>query len=329
MGLDGTFKSRIEFQVFLHTYKNARNGNRKITPQSMTLHPFNAHNHIGLLIEIHGLVAVTKLDTKSSANSTSTKGRISNQTTSNQTRQPNCKLSELSHPSFGDPATEDFPNIQKTTSSTANVSNKSQSSTIASDLQEELCMVTAESLQGRAFQEELETIAARLLPNHDFVNEPLHFRLLDIDQANACYLVNSSPPIFCFTRGLLSGEQSVKSVDELAFVLAHKLAHYQIRKEYDNEANSKLEEGLADALAIKAIHQAGYSPLAGLNFIQVNMSHPNRISQFLEGLMDPHPSDLIRISVIEAALTELYINNQVRFAAPNYAPGEMNLGELN
>ena len=70
-----------------------------------------------------------------------------------------------------------------------------------------------------------------------------------------------------------------------------------ILKRQGKEGNDKIEESLADSLSIRALISQGYDPRSALEFMG---KMPSNIS--LSGIIDVHPLNKTRISVIEGLI---------------------------
>jgi len=106
------------------------------------------------------------------------------------------------------------------------------------------------------------------------------------------------------TTGLL---RQIASEDELAFVLAHEIAHLMKHSGQSSEhtlfpQRSKLKSALeleyeADVFAVQLLKRAGFSPLAGAGILERN-GHFG--SEFGSPLFATHPSLLARLERLRA-----------------------------
>jgi len=106
------------------------------------------------------------------------------------------------------------------------------------------------------------------------------------------------------TTGLL---RQIESEDELAFVLAHEIAHLMKHSGQSSEhtlfpQRSKLKSALeleyeADVFAVQLLKRAGFSPLAGAGILERN-GHFG--SEFGSPLFATHPSLLARLERLRA-----------------------------
>lgn len=131
----------------------------------------------------------------------------------------------------------------------------------------------------------------------DFNWDDLHVRIIDDDSPNAFFLSGNkfglTESYICFTKGLF---ETCKSEDELAYIIGHEMAHAVLKRQ-GKEGNDKIEESLADSLSIRALISQGYDPRSALEFMG---KMPSNVS--LSGIIDVHPLNKTRISVIEGLI---------------------------
>lgn len=133
-------------------------------------------------------------------------------------------------------------------------------------------------------QDQLQRREARLAATPDRIrDEPLEHYLVEllgrIDPLAAnlrVYLLDHPTPqaeivgarLLIIRRGLL---RALGNEDELAFVLAHEWAHYEldhIRARRNPRWDAATAERLADARAIAHVHRLGYRVLAGVELLE-------------------------------------------------------------
>lgn len=189
---------------------------------------------------------------------------------------------------------------------------------IPDEIMENLRIVALDSSASISFNATILELAKRLFPEHDFAASPVTFFLMDENEANACHLKGSDPTLIGFTRSLFnpSNECAVKNLDELAFILAHEWTHRSLEKELGAGKNSKGEEGLADGRAVEILFKAGLNPEAALEYSRRTAEFERKQSKLWPTpdrefwkLVDVHPLDTTRISIIQAALTKLEREN--------------------
>jgi hypothetical protein len=125
------------------------------------------------------------------------------------------------------------------------------------------------------------------------------------EDANAGVFKFTSPPIIALNKGLLFGPQAVKSVDVLAFIIAHELSHKALELNLGVGRNSKGEEALADALGLELAHHAGFDARESLRYFRETRVKPSTPDGRFNELIDVHPSPQVRIGLLEAGLTAL------------------------
>lgn len=153
------------------------------------------------------------------------------------------------------------------------------------------------------FHKKMKSVAERMLK--DDVNldeENLVFVLSEEPGIGAAYchgLGNDETPdgFIYFTADLL---KFCDNEDQLAFVLAHELEHFKLRKQYGSHVNAKPEETVADIRAIDKMVKAGMnleeaSKIAEKIFTSSNVT--------LHDIMDEHLSGENRISLVKARVT--------------------------
>ena len=149
------------------------------------------------------------------------------------------------------------------------------------------------------FHTYIQDICQRLLG--DTVNlkdEQIIFALSDQNVTNAAFSHNKKDTfkIIYITEGMLN---MCENEDQLAFVLAHELGHYEEYKRQSLHQNTKAEETAADLRAIQKMAKAGYN-LEEAHKIAAKLFNSSYIS--IESLKDPHTNDTTRVNAIDAMI---------------------------
>lgn len=162
----------------------------------------------------------------------------------------------------------------------------------------------------RDIQAYFDGLTQRLLGN-EFAQEYLlagkpvpQFRFLIADKGasdysiNAAIITEANPPLVFFTSELIRRCAALPNGEDiLAGVLAHELTHYFVGQATDREANSKLEEGTADALPTFLLHYGGFQSNGLLDFFK-KITKSGEFGK-LFSYLDVHPSAPLRERVID------------------------------
>ena len=125
------------------------------------------------------------------------------------------------------------------------------------------------------------------------------------EHSNAGVLNFTNPAVIVINKGLLTGKDSVLTVDALAWILAHELCHKALELKLGQGQGSKGEEGLADALGLEITHHAGFDIRQSREYLKTTKVEPKTQDEKFKELIDEHPSYHVRISLLEAGLTAL------------------------
>ncbi len=148
------------------------------------------------------------------------------------------------------------------------------------------------------FHKYIQQICQRLLGDSiDLSQEPIIFALSDKKQENAAFAHKEGAyQIIFITESLLN---LCENEDQLAFILAHELGHFEENKRQGKHRNSKAEETAADLRAIQKMAQAGYN-LEEAHKIAVKIFDSYYIN--IESLKDDHVNDKTRVNAIDAMI---------------------------
>ncbi len=149
------------------------------------------------------------------------------------------------------------------------------------------------------FHNYIKDICQRLLGDEiDLEKEKVFFALSDQDDENAAYVHGSDDryQLVFITRSLLS---LCKTEDQLAFVLAHELGHFEEEYHQGEHINTKAEETAADLRAIQKMARAGYN-LEEAHVIAEKLFQPG--VRTIESLKDAHMNDITRKNAIDAMI---------------------------
>jgi len=126
--------------------------------------------------------------------------------------------------------------------------------------------------------------------------------LTNEDFPNAGIYTESKPVVMAVSRGLL---KNIKSMDELAAILMHEVAHKVIRQTHMNRhmPGSKGEEFLADIEGLERAAKAGFNPKAILEFWKENARRGHARS-FVESVYEAHPEHENRLAILETKLAD-------------------------
>lgn len=170
-------------------------------------------------------------------------------------------------------------------------------------IREEAQLVDEDSEEGRAFQEQMQTIITRLIgSDYDEKVHQFRFFISDKNIVNCSIVPFSKPPIIMVTKALI---EKCTTEDELASVLAHELGHWEMFRRVGLHKNSNPEEAGSDVWSVKLLQDAGYKTSAMMNVFQMfkkeyrGGTHP---IQALLNILDPHPPLDIRIRNVENAM---------------------------
>ena len=153
------------------------------------------------------------------------------------------------------------------------------------------------------FHKKMKSLAERMLQDDvDLDKEGLVFVLSSEPSVNAAYCHgyqsdDNADGFIYFTADLL---KFCENEDQLAFVLAHELEHYLIRRQYGPHVNTKPEETVADIRAIDKMVKAGMNLEEASKFAAKTFSSSRVV---LRDIMDEHLSGENRISFVKARVT--------------------------
>ncbi len=160
-------------------------------------------------------------------------------------------------------------------------------------------IIDPNSPMGVAFAERMQALTERLAGDrYDLKRHQARYLLADDKTLNAYTIPSSKPPIIVIHKGLLA---EIKSLDELAGVLAHEWGHILARQELGEHRVGKGEEGGADVLAVRLLAEAGMDAKALETMLlrwNEEDSYPTRLMQ---ALTDVHPLADNRASAMEKA----------------------------
>lgn len=184
-------------------------------------------------------------------------------------------------------------------------------------LAEQLQLIHAESNEKKLLEDSLHEISSRLIQaipttqsakrefsEFDEVHQGVICHISASTKPNAMVLSHTKPSIVVVTKGLICGERSLQSLDALAFVVAHELAHKAIEAKYGTRCSSKGEEGLADLLAVEIMHHAGFDARSALEILSIS-ERPKTPQERFSAMVDVHPGFETRTGILEVALTKL------------------------
>ena len=173
------------------------------------------------------------------------------------------------------------------------------------------------------FNSYCSSIAKRLLGRReDFSKYPLRFKLADDSQTNNAAFITEPDENGIYyieiNKGLL---KNIETEDMLAFVIGHELTHFRLNWQGKKGSSSKLEEGLADAMAIEQMAEAGYDPKEAYKFRSMEMpKHLRSFGEYIATLRDEHLLREDNLFLIEAKLTQM---NQDEFSVSDMHPTQI------
>ena len=153
------------------------------------------------------------------------------------------------------------------------------------------------------FHKKMKSLAERMLQDDvDLDKEGLVFVLSSEPSVNAAYCHgyqsdDNADGFIYFTADLL---KFCENEDQLAFVLAHELEHYLIRRQYGPHVNTKPEETVADIRAIDKMVKAEMNLEEASKFAAKTFSSSRVV---LRDIIDEHLSGENRISFVKARVT--------------------------
>ncbi len=191
-----------------------------------------------------------------------------------------------------------------------------QKNEIPIELAESLAILDPNSELSVSLKAEIQPIVERLLgaiPKTDHAknyfdkftpeNHDVQILFSASEDANACVLNFTSPPIIILNKGLFAGPQAVPSVDALAFIIGHELTHKALELKYGSGRNSKGEESISDAIGLELCHHAGYDAREAREYFINNRIEPKTADERFSEVIDVHPAYDSRMSMIGGALT--------------------------
>ena len=110
------------------------------------------------------------------------------------------------------------------------------------------------SREGVTFQNAMENLSKRLLPEIDQTTHPITFVIADAGQENAYILTTPKQSLICFDRKLLS---TFENLDQLSWVLLHELTHLQYKDLFGAAPATQTEEALCDLRPLIKMREAG------------------------------------------------------------------------
>jgi Peptidase family M48 len=164
------------------------------------------------------------------------------------------------------------------------------------------------------FSDEINRILYRLFGDiHDFNEEPFDVLLSARDDINggifAAGKLGFARPTIYLTAGLLN---AVDNEDQLAFVIAHELTHFGLIKDLGGGRNSVGEEFGSDWYSLVLAYNAGYNPLAGVEFAEKHLGKSNSSL----AVLDVHGTGSDRRFSWKTALTALETKVHAQFPTP-------------
>lgn len=206
---------------------------------------------------------------------------------------------------------------------------------IPESFKEELRWIQMSDAEDHILQTELLAIAKRLYPDEAFVqNSEIRFFLFDAEKdINAVCISCANPALIGLSRACIQEDGQGASLDRVAAILAHEIAHKIVRNKYETEENTKLEEGYGDLVGVRALMQGGFDPTAMLDLLNLFEKHESSdfIDKVLHALGDPHPLAANRVSLVEAVLTKYELERgsikRERIELAQASPVLLTLGE--
>lgn len=171
--------------------------------------------------------------------------------------------------------------------------------TIPQSFAEEQQIVDPLSPQGISFQNGMEALTKRLLPNLDLSKHPITFVLGDSAEKNAFIVTTPQQSLICFDLAIL---KSFNNLDQLSWVLLHELTHLEYRGLWGNIPNTQTEEAICDLRPLVALFEAGLNPSESESYVykMADTKPPPWVT-----LVDAHGLPAFRLGGIQQALVLL------------------------
>lgn len=156
----------------------------------------------------------------------------------------------------------------------------------------------------------------------------------NLDTANAMMLIAAKQPILILNKGLL---EKVQSEDELAGSIASELGHLVLHEQSKDAAHhNKIEQAAADNQGIMLLNNAGYDPNGIIDHLKnggggkahftdddsPDANTRKKAAALVQILLDPQPSDPLRIRVMEDYIANLRRNGEMKEKPPQVTPLE-------
>ena len=163
----------------------------------------------------------------------------------------------------------------------------------------QLCLANFNQQDELSFHLYLKNICQRLLGDTiNLDNENIIFVLSDKGEQNAAFVHNfeNDHDLIFITESLLN---LCENEDQLAFILAHELGHYEEYRRLGQHTNNKAEEISSDLKAIQKMARGGYN-LEEAHKIAAKLFDSNMMT--IESLKDEHSNDNTRLNAIDAMI---------------------------
>ncbi len=163
----------------------------------------------------------------------------------------------------------------------------------------QLCLANFNQQDELSFHLYLKNISQRLLGDTiNLDNENIIFVLSDKSEQNAAFVHNfeNDHDLIFITESLLN---LCENEDQLAFILAHELGHYEEYRRLGQHTNNKAEETSSDLKAIQKMARGGYN-LEEAHKIAAKLFTSNAMN--IESLKDEHSNDNTRLNAIDAMI---------------------------
>ncbi len=216
-----------------------------------------------------------------------------------------------------------------------NMIEELKSGKIPQSFYEEYRLVPADSPEGIAFNNTMQTAVRKLytlpeqqqtptlvdyLTHHDFDAEPVRFMLSDHPFPNAYSVNYANPPLIVLTKALFKEqnflrddgvqvkERIVNTPDELRVIIGHEMTHAKLGIKFGHErSNSKFEEGAAQGIPSYLLHTANCNPRAVLWLSQkMHQTNGGQRPELLAAVLDAHPLPRTEKSILESSLAALH-----------------------
>jgi hypothetical protein len=155
------------------------------------------------------------------------------------------------------------------------------------------------SPEGVTFQNSMEQLTKRLLPEIDQKAHPITFVIADAQQENAFIITTPQQSLICFDRKLLA---TFDNLDQLSWVLLHELTHLQYKDLFGAVPASQTEEAACDLRPLMKMHDAGLNP-AEAEAYAIKMAKTKQPAWL--SMVDAHGLPPFRVDAIQKGLAAL------------------------